>query len=131
DTRAAFEVLVARPKVTGGAILGHSLGAGGAIVAAADLGGRCAPLVSTSPPADPRRLTRQTFRLAHLPIPEPIATPLAELTTRGYLRPRGPAGRDLNASRAIGRYRGPTLLIHGAVDSVVPVGHLGRLERAA
>ena len=38
-------------------------------------------------PADPYRLTRQTFRLAHLPIPDPIAYPLAWLTTRVYLRP--------------------------------------------
>jgi uncharacterized protein len=131
DARAAFEVLVARPEVTAGALLGHSLGAVGAIIAAADLGERCAGLVSTSAPADPRRLTRLTFRLAHLPIPEPIASPLAELTTRVYLRPRGHVMTALSASRAIARYPGPTLLVHGAEDSVVPLSHLRRLERAA
>ena len=77
--------------------------------------------MSTSAPADPRRLTRQTFRLAHLPIPEPIATPLAELTTRVYLRPRGHAMGSLSASRAVARYAGPLLLVHGALDSVVPL----------
>ena len=47
------------------------------------------PSSRRSTPADPYRLTRQTFRLAHLPIPDPIAYPLAWLTTRVYLRPRG------------------------------------------
>jgi hypothetical protein len=88
-------------------------------------------LVSTSAPADPRRLTRQTFRLARLPIPEPFATPLAELTTRVYLRPRGHAMGELSASRAVARYGGPLLLVHGALDSVVPPVHLTRLEHAA
>ncbi|HTC85376.1 MAG TPA: alpha/beta fold hydrolase [Candidatus Acidoferrum sp.] len=131
DALAGFETLVDRPEVTSGAILGHSLGAVGAIIAAAELGARCAALVSTSAPADPRRLTRQTFRMAHLPIPEPIATPLAAFTTRMYLRPRGHAVGDLSASREIGLYAGPTLLVHGALDSVLPVSHLARLERAA
>ena len=131
DALAAFEVLMSRNEVTAGALLGHSLGAVGTIIAAAELGDRCAALVSTSAPADPRRLTRQTFRLAHLPIPEPIATPLAVLTTRVYLRPRGHDAGDLSASRAVARYAGPTLLVHGGLDSVVPISHLHRLERAA
>ncbi|HEX7473898.1 MAG TPA: alpha/beta hydrolase [Candidatus Limnocylindrales bacterium] len=131
DAAAALEALLARPEVTVGAFLGHSLGAVGAILAAADAGERCAALVSTSAPADPRRLTRQTFRLARLPIPEPFATPLAELTTRVYLRPRGHTMGDLSASRAVARYAGPVLLVHGALDSVVPAAHLARLEKAA
>jgi pimeloyl-ACP methyl ester carboxylesterase len=131
DATAAFEALLARPEVTRGGLLGHSLGAVGAILAAAEAGDRCAALVSTSAPADPRRLTRQTFRLAHLPIPEPFATPLAELTTRVYLHPRGHAMRDLSASRAVARYAGPLLLVHGALDSVVPPAHEARLEQAA
>jgi pimeloyl-ACP methyl ester carboxylesterase len=131
DALAALETLLARPEVTVGAFLGHSLGAVGAILAAAEAGERCAALVSTSAPADPRRLTRQTFRLARLPIPEPFATPLAELTTRVYLRPRGHVMRDLSASRAVAAYCGPLLLVHGALDSVVPPAHLARLEKAA
>lgn len=131
DAAAALDVLLARPEVTAGGFLGHSLGAVGAIIAAAEAGERCSVLVSTSAPADPRRLTRQTFRLARLPIPEPIATPLAELTTRIYLRPRGHRVGDLSASRAIARYAGPILLVHGADNSVVPPTHMARLERAA
>jgi uncharacterized protein len=131
DAAAALDTLLARPEVTVGGLLGHSLGAVGAILAAAGAGERCAALVSTSAPADPRRLTRETFRLAHLPIPEPFATPLADLTTRVYLRPRGHTMHDLSASRAVARYAGPLLLVHGALDSVVPPVHLRRLENAA
>jgi pimeloyl-ACP methyl ester carboxylesterase len=131
DAAAALDVLLNRPEVTRGALLGHSLGGVGAALAAAAAGDRCAALIVSSAPADPRRLTRQTFRLARLPIPEPFATPLAALTSRVYLRPRGHRVRDLSASRAVARYAGPILLVHGSDDSVVPAAHLGRLERAA
>ena len=74
DALATFEALVARPEVTVGAVVGHSMGAIGAILAgAADP--RVAAVVATSGPADPYRLTRQTFHLANLPIPDPIAYP--------------------------------------------------------
>ncbi len=130
DTSAAFDALLARPEVTAGGIVGHSMGGIGAILAAA-ADPRTAVLVASSTPADPYRLTRQTFRLAHLPIPDPIAYPLAWLTTRVYLRPRGHVVRDVSASDAIGRYRGPVLLAHGDLDTVVPPSHMERLAAAA
>lgn len=130
DAAAAFRVLLERPEVTIGAISGHSMGAIGAILAgAADP--RVAAVVATSSPSDPYRLTRQTFRLAHLPIPDPIAYPLAWLTTRVYLRPRGHDARWTSASAAFARYRGPVLLAHGDEDAVMPSNHLERLVRAA
>ncbi len=130
DAAAAFRTLLARPEVTVGALAGHSMGALGAILAAgADP--RVAALVATSAPADPYRLTRQTFRLANLPIPDPIAYPLAWLTTRVYVRPRGHQVPDISASAGIARYRGPVLLAHGSEDAVMPVGHLARLADAA
>jgi alpha-beta hydrolase superfamily lysophospholipase len=130
DAAAAFDALVARPEVTVGAVVGHSMGAIGAILAgAADP--RVAAVVATSGPADPYRLTRQTFRLARLPIPDPIAYPLAWLTTRVYLRPRGHTVAEISATRAIARYRGPILLAHGDADQVVPFAHMGRLAAAA
>lgn len=130
DATAAFRALLSRPEVTVGAVSGHSMGAIGATLAAA-ADPRVAALVSTSCPADPYRLTRQTFRLARLPIPDPIAYPLAWLTTRVYLRPRGHQVPDISASAAIGRYRGPVLLAHGSEDAVMPVSHLERLADAA
>ena len=68
DALAAFRALIARPEVTIGAVAGHSMGAIGAILAAAE-DPRVAAVVATSAPADPWRLTRQTFRLARLPVP--------------------------------------------------------------
>jgi pimeloyl-ACP methyl ester carboxylesterase len=130
DALATFEALLERPEVTIGAVAGHSMGAIGAILAgAAD--DRVAAVVATSSPADPLRLTRQTFRLAKLPIPDPIAYPLAWLTTRVYLRPRGHRALEISATRAIARYRGPVLLAHGDEDVVVPSSHMARLAAAA
>jgi pimeloyl-ACP methyl ester carboxylesterase len=130
DTLAAFHALMERPEVTVGAIAGHSMGAIGAILAAA-ADPSVAAVVGTSGPADPYRLTRQTFRLARLPIPDPIAYPLAWLTTRVYLRPRGHRVADVSATNAIARYAGPVLLTHGEHDVVVPPTHMERLAAAA
>jgi fermentation-respiration switch protein FrsA (DUF1100 family) len=130
DALAAFRALLDRPEITTAGIVGHSMGAIGAILAAA-ADDRVAALVATSSPADPYRLTRQTFRLAHLPIPDVIAYPLAWLTTRVYLRPRHYDVDAINASKAIARYRGPILLAHGDEDQVVPFSHLERLAKAA
>jgi alpha-beta hydrolase superfamily lysophospholipase len=130
DALATFEALLARPEVTSGAVVGHSMGAIGAILAAA-ADARVAAVVATSGPADPLRLTRQTFRLARLPIPDVIAYPLAWLTTRVYLAPRGHRVPEVSATTAIARYRGPILLAHGADDAVVPASHLERLAVAA
>jgi alpha-beta hydrolase superfamily lysophospholipase len=130
DTLAAFRAMLARPEVTVGGVSGHSMGGIGAILAAA-ADPRVGVLIASSSPADPYRLTRQTFRLARLPIPDPIAYPLAWLTTRVYVRPRGHVIRDINATAAIARYRGPVLLAHGAEDVVVPPAHMERLAAAA
>ena len=104
-------------------------GVGALLAAAAEP--RTGAAVAMSTPADPYRLTRQTFRLARLPIPDPIAYPLAWLTTRVYLRPRGHTVASISAARAVAAYRGPLLLLHGAEDTVVPPSHLERLARAA
>jgi len=130
DALAGFHALIARPEVTVGAILGHSMGAIGALLAAA-ADGRVVAVVATSTPADPARLTRETFRLARLPLPDPIAYPLAWWTTRVYLRPRGHRARDISAVEASRRYQGAVLFVHGTDDRVVPASHLERLVAAA
>ncbi len=128
DALAAWRALDARPEVTTAAILGHSMGAIGAILAAA-AEPRIAAVVATSSPADPWRLTRQTFRLARLPFPDVLAYPLAWLTTRVYLKPRGHRVAEISAAVALRRIEAPILLVHGSDDAVVPVGHLARLAR--
>jgi fermentation-respiration switch protein FrsA (DUF1100 family) len=115
--------------VTRIAVLGHSMGAAGSLVAtAAD--SDVAAVIAVATPADPWRLTRLTFQLAHLPIPAPIAWPLAWLTTLVYLRPRGHSVASVSATRAVQSTRTPVLLVHGTDDAIVPVSHLGRLSRA-
>ncbi len=130
DALAGFATLVARPEVTTGSVLGHSMGAIGAVLAAA-ADPRVAALVISSTPSDPCRLVRETFRLAGLHLPAPIAGPLSWLTTREFLRQRGHQIRDISALEAIGRYRGPLLLVHGELDRVIPASHLERLRAAA
>ena len=130
DALAGTHALLARSDVTAAGILGHSMGGIGALLAAA-AEPRVKAVVAASTPADPYRLTRQTFRLARLPIPGPLAYPLAWLTTHVFLSPRGHTVRSVSASRAIGTFKGPVLLIHGDADRVVPYSHLGRLERSA
>jgi alpha-beta hydrolase superfamily lysophospholipase len=130
DALAAFRYLVERPEVTAGAIVGHSMGGMGALLAAA-ADPRVAAVVATSAPSDPYRLTRLTFRLAHLPLPAPVAYPLGWLTTRVFLRPRGHRIEAVSAETAVARYDGPVLLAHGRDDTVVPTEDLDRLAAAA
>ena len=130
DARAAVALVATRPDVTSVGVLGHSMGAIGAALAAAN-DRRVAALVTTSAPSDPRNLTRQTFQLAGLRLPDAVAHPLAALTTRVYLHPRRHVPSAASASAAIARYQGPVLLIHGALDEIVAAGDVHRLARAA
>jgi uncharacterized protein len=130
DALAGAHDLLERPDVTAVGILGHSMGGIGALLAAA-AEPRIRAVVAVSTPADPYRLTRQTFHLANLPIPDVIAYPLAWLTTRVFLAPRGHDVRSVSATEAIARYAGPVLLIHGTEDRVVPFAHMARLARRA
>ena len=130
DALAGAEYLLGRPDVTTMAILGHSMGGIGALLAAA-AEPRVGAVVAVSTPADPYRLTRQTFHLANLPLPDVIAYPLAWLTTRVFLAPRGHDVRSVSATEAVATYQGPILLIHGTDDRVVPYAHMDRLARRA
>jgi len=130
DALAGIRALHGRADVSAIAILGHSLGAIGALIAAA-ADPDVAAVVATSTPADPLRLTRQTFRIAHLPIPGPVAWPLAWITAKVFVGPRGHRLADISATEAVARYAGPLLLVHGSDDDVIPVGHMARLEAAA
>jgi uncharacterized protein len=129
DARAGVEALHARTEVTTVGLLGHSMGAAGALVAAAG-NPHVAAVIAVAAPADPYRLTRQTFRLARLPLPGPIAWPLAWLTTRVYLKPRHHPVSSISATRAIREIEVPVMLAHGSEDGVVPVAHLELLAGA-
>jgi uncharacterized protein len=130
DAAAAVEALRSLPGVGTVGILGHSMGGVGASLAAA---GRddVAALVVVSAPADPRLLVRETFRMADLPLPGPIAHPLAWVALRSILRPRGHRPGAASARRAVARYAGPVLLVQGDADELLPLRDLRLLERAA
>ncbi|HEX7591371.1 MAG TPA: alpha/beta hydrolase [Candidatus Limnocylindrales bacterium] len=130
DTAAAARWLAARPDVSGVGVLGHSMGAAGAIVAAANEP-EIGAVVSISSPSDMIRMTRKTFEMAEMRIPAPIATPLAWFTAAVLLIPRRHSVQEASATAAAGRYAGPILLIHGAQDHGVPVEHLEIIGRAA
>ena len=130
DASAGVRWLLAREDVTTVGVLGHSMGAIGALLAAA-AEPRVGAVVAVAAPADPYRLTRQTFHLASLPLPDVIAYPLAWLTTHVFLEPRGHTVASVSASRAVQAYRGPILLVNGTEDRVVPPGHQGRLAAIA
>jgi pimeloyl-ACP methyl ester carboxylesterase len=130
DALAGVRWLLDRADVSTVAIFGHSMGAIGALLAAA-AEPRVAAVVAVASPADPYRLTRQTFHLASLPLPDLVAYPLAWLTTHVFLQPRGHTVASVSASRAIAAYRGPVLLVNGSDDRVVPPGHQARLARVA
>ncbi|MGZ6273125.1 MAG: alpha/beta hydrolase family protein [Candidatus Limnocylindrales bacterium] len=130
DTIAAVRWLAARPEISGVGVLGHSMGGTGVIVAASR-----EPLiravVSLSAPADLVRMTRQTFTMAEMHIPDPIAGPLALITAGVLMAPRRHSIDDASALVAARRYRGPLLLIHGEQDHGVPVEHLDLIAQAA
>ncbi len=130
DTEAAVCWLATRTDVSTVGVLGHSLGAAGAIVAASREPSIRA-VVSLSAPADLVRMTRKTFDMAEMSIPAPVATPLAWITAVVLLAPRRHSLTDASALVAATRYRGPLLLIHGAKDHGVPVEHLELIGRAA
>jgi uncharacterized protein len=130
DSLAATRWLLDRDGVTAVGLLGHSMGAIGALLAAA-AEPRVGAVVAIASPADPYRLTRQTFHLASLPLPDLVAYPLAWLTTHVFLAPRGHTVAAVSASRAVGAYAGPLLLINGTDDRVVPPSHQERLAAIA
>ncbi|MGA3057127.1 MAG: alpha/beta fold hydrolase [Candidatus Limnocylindrales bacterium] len=130
DAAAAVRWLAARRPVSAVGVLGHSMGGAGVIVAASREPVIRA-VVSVSAPADLVRMTRQTFEMAEMHIPGPIAGPLALITAGVLMAPRRHSIDDASALVAARRYRGPLLLIHGAQDHGVPVEHLALIARAA
>ena len=130
DAAAAARWLAARPEVSAVGLLGHSMGGAGVIVAAAS-DPTVRAVVALSAPADLVRMTRHSFTLAQLHIPGPIAIPLAWLTARLMLAPRGHSLDQASASANAARYHGPLLLMHGEDDRGVPVAHLGLIAQAA
>ena len=130
DAAAAVRAVAARPTVRGIGILGRSMGAGGAILAAAEEP-RVRAVVSVSCPAGPVILARDIFRVAGLPIPGLLAPALAQLTARVFIRPRHHPLDRTDPRRGLEHYLGPVLLVHGTVDPVIAPREMALLAASA
>ena len=119
DAAAAVAVLHRRPEVTSVGLLGHSMGAVGAVLAAAREPG-VAALAATAIPAHPRLLTRRTFELAGLQVPGPVALPLAWLTLHVYLRPAAIARGESTPFERSAPTRGRSSSFTGAPTTSFP-----------
>lgn len=123
DVQAA--VTYARHQAGEVAVLGHSLGAAGALVAAAE-GAPVEAIVALAPPcnhvqASAELLDRQGLRGKYLV--HRIRPYVEEMVGRSF--------DEAAPEYRIGEVRCPVLLGHGSADEVVPVDHFHRLTQAA
>jgi uncharacterized protein len=127
DIAAGLAWLRARPDVDAArlAVLGHSVGAGAALLHAAREGGLRA-VVSVSAFAHPREVMRRY--LADKGVPFPV---LGWYVLRRVQRVIGVSFDDIAPIASIARVQCPVLLVHGRVDTTVPVGDALRLHAAA
>ena len=123
DVEAA--VTYARNRAPEVAVLGHSMGAAGALVAAAD-GAPVAAVVALAPPCDQEKasieiLNQQGLRGKYL---VHRIKPFVESMV-------GRAFHDAAPEDRIGEVNCPVLIGHGEADEVVPIDHFHRLRRLA
>jgi len=120
----AAAVAFARRRAPRVAVVGHSLGAAGTILAAAD--GVMDAAVALASPAHPAEAMVDLLRSQGVPVERvfPRVRPYMEATLACSLDSMAP-------ERRVTEVRCPLLLIHGSADEVVPVAHFHRLCRAA
>jgi pimeloyl-ACP methyl ester carboxylesterase len=121
DLDVAADWARAHPAVTSVGVIGHSVGAGAAILSASR-GDRFDAVVSISAPAHPGDMMREQMTS----IPKPLLSLILGAIQRliGY-RFDAFAPRD-----RIALVTAPVMLVHGAADQVVPIGSLDELAAA-
>lgn len=121
DLEVAGDWTRAHPAVTSVGVIGHSVGAGAAILSASR-GDRFDAVISVSAPAHPGDMMREQMAS----IPKPILTLIlgAIQNIIGY---RFDAFAPRNRIPLVGA---PVMLVHGAADRVVPIGSLHELAAA-
>jgi pimeloyl-ACP methyl ester carboxylesterase len=127
DLRACLDYLSTRADIDRGHIglLGHSLGGSAALlVASADP--RVRALVSCSAFSDPRTITEDFLRRAHVPV-----WPFLKLVCRHIERWMGISMEAVAPKRRIGQIRVPLLLLHGESDRFIPPAHMETLYAMA
>jgi len=123
DLLAAVDYLQSLPAVDPArlGVVGHSIGGGGAILAAS-IEPRIRAVASISAFADPRTLTRDFMGVLRVP-----RGPLLWLVCRFIERWLGTTMSDVSPQNRVGRIGAPLLLAHGTSDRFVPVSNLEAL----
>ena len=121
DLDTAIAWMREHPEVTSVGVIGHSVGAGAAILSASRSDVLDA-LVSVAAPADPERLMRE--QMSFLP------KPLVAAALAGIQRVIGQSFADFAPHDRISMMSAPVLLVHGGDDRIVPVSSLHALAAA-
>ena len=121
DLETAAAWIRGHPDVTSAGVIGHSVGAGAAILSASRSDVFDA-LVSVSAPADPELLMRK--QMSSLP------KPLVTIALAGIQRIIGQDFADFAPHNRIALVRTPMMLVHGDDDRIVPVSNLHVLSAA-
>ena len=122
DLEAAADWLRAHPDVTRVGAIGHSVGAGAAILAASR-GDLLDVVVSVSAFAHPGELMRR--QMARIP------APILSLLLGAVQRTIGHRFDDFAPRFRVGDVTVPLMLVHGDVDSVVPIADMYELAELA
>lgn len=121
DLEVAVGWLQDQPAVTSVGVIGHSVGAGAAILSASR-SGMLDAVVSVSAPAHPGDMMRR--QMAAIP------TPMVNLILGAVQQMIGYEFDSFAPRARIGLVGAPILLVHGSADTVVPIGDLHELAAA-
>lgn len=121
DLDVAIDWLLALEDVTSVGVIGHSVGAGAALLAGSrrnDLGA----IVSVSAFAHPGEIMASAPPMSRMP------ASMRQGVMRTMERTIGARFDDIAPRVTAGRVRAPLMLVHGAADTVVPVSNLDELK---
>ena len=118
DLEAAADWMAAHERVTSIGVIGHSVGAGAAILSASR-SSRYAAVVSVSSFAHPGEMMREQMSR----IPAPVLTALLEAVQRTI----GYRFETFAPRYRLPQVRVPVMLVHGGSDPVVPISDLEEL----
>lgn len=121
DIEVALDWLEQHPEVTTIGVIGHSVGAGAAILSASR-GPSPDALVSVAAPADPGDLMRELMAK----LPRPVLGAVLAVVQRII----GARFEDFAPRHRIPLIDSPLLLVHGDADAVVPVASMHELAAA-
>lgn len=124
DLDVAVDALSARPEVTSIGVIGHSVGAGAAILNASR-SARIGAVVSVSAFAHPGEA------MAEGPPFNALPAPVRQAVFRSVERTIGFRFDDIAPRERVGRMQAPLMLVHGGADTTVRPRHFEQLRERA